>query len=158
MIDIFLRAWEHPNRILILFYTHTYSNDCVVPHFGPRHRGRWEISPLLFCGNACWSTYSFVPILLGARFDLIFFLFLSQAILILPFVYRLIVCCFQVFWFFSVGFLEEYAKHWVVKKVDHNVFESIDDVIEFFYYWRAWFCLSRKCWIFLSPHGSRGYG
>jgi len=35
------------------------------------------------------------------------------------------------FVFLSVGFLEEYLKHWMTKKTDHSVFESIDDVIEF---------------------------
>lgn len=33
--------------------------------------------------------------------------------------------------FLSVGFLEEYLKHWMTKKTDHTIFESIDDVIEF---------------------------
>ena len=32
--------------------------------------------------------------------------------------------------FLSVGFLEEYSKHWVVKKTDQRFFRSIDDVIE----------------------------
>lgn len=35
------------------------------------------------------------------------------------------------FTFLSVGFLEEYMKHWMTKKTDHSIFESIDDVIEF---------------------------
>ena len=33
--------------------------------------------------------------------------------------------------YLSVGFIEEYAKHWVVKKADERIFESVDDVIEF---------------------------
>lgn len=31
----------------------------------------------------------------------------------------------------SVGFLEEFLKHWMTKKTDHRIFESIDDVIHF---------------------------
>jgi hypothetical protein len=31
----------------------------------------------------------------------------------------------------SVGLIEEYSKHWVVKKTDERIFESIDDVIEY---------------------------
>ncbi|MBI5414734.1 PrsW family intramembrane metalloprotease [Candidatus Peregrinibacteria bacterium] len=30
----------------------------------------------------------------------------------------------------SIGFIEEYLKHWVVKKADHNFFNSVDDIIE----------------------------
>jgi RsiW-degrading membrane proteinase PrsW (M82 family) len=30
----------------------------------------------------------------------------------------------------SIGLIEEYLKHWVVKKADHNFFRSVDDVIE----------------------------
>ncbi|MCT4592101.1 MAG: PrsW family intramembrane metalloprotease [Candidatus Gracilibacteria bacterium] len=32
--------------------------------------------------------------------------------------------------FMSVGLMEEYLKHWVVKKADHDFFRSVDDVIE----------------------------
>jgi RsiW-degrading membrane proteinase PrsW (M82 family) len=32
--------------------------------------------------------------------------------------------------FMSVGLIEEYSKHWVIKKADRKYFESIDDVIE----------------------------
>ena len=30
----------------------------------------------------------------------------------------------------SIGLIEEYLKHWVVKKADHNYFTSVDDIIE----------------------------
>ncbi len=30
----------------------------------------------------------------------------------------------------SIGLIEEYLKHWVVKKSDHNYFDSVNDVIE----------------------------
>ncbi len=30
----------------------------------------------------------------------------------------------------SIGFIEEYLKHWVVRKADHNYFRCVDDVIE----------------------------
>ena len=33
--------------------------------------------------------------------------------------------------FLSVGFLEEYSKHWVVKSGDKKLFKSVDDVVEF---------------------------
>ncbi len=35
------------------------------------------------------------------------------------------------FIYLSVGFIEEYLKHWMTKKTDQSLFESIDDVIEF---------------------------
>lgn len=32
--------------------------------------------------------------------------------------------------FLSVGFMEEFSKHWVIKKADQKYFRSVDDVIE----------------------------
>lgn len=67
----------------------------------------------------------------GERFDLVFFAIeptnfsasIKASMGVTALSYFLI--------YLSVGFIEEYAKHWVVKKTDHRIFESVDDVIEF---------------------------
>ena len=66
----------------------------------------------------------------GDNVDLVFFSFKAQNFEenINGIFTNQIVSAFFVF--MSVGFLEEFLKHWVVKKTDHKIFESIDDVIE----------------------------
>lgn len=67
----------------------------------------------------------------GDRLDLVFFSFEAQnfrANIESTFGMTLL-SSFLVF--MSVGFLEEFSKHWLTKKTDHSIFESIDDVIEY---------------------------
>ncbi|QQS59796.1 PrsW family intramembrane metalloprotease [Candidatus Peregrinibacteria bacterium] len=132
MIDIFLRAAERPTEFFFCLALALIPTVVWFLIFGPRHRGRWGSIFATFCAGmlagAIILSYQFFW---GARFDLIFFVIepndFDSAIRVQ--IGNVLLSSLLVF--LSVGFLEEYAKHWVVKKVDHNIFESIDDVIEF---------------------------
>lgn len=132
MIDIFLRAWEHPTEFLFCFTLALIPTIVWFLIFGPRHRGRWgNIAATFFAGMLAGALILSYQFFWGARFDLIFFVLEPSDFDSAIRVQIDSVLLSSLLVFLSVGFLEEYAKHWVVKKVDHNVFESIDDVIEF---------------------------
>lgn len=132
MLETLLLATEYPSKFLICVLLAAIPTVVWVYLFGHRIEGRAGRLMLTFVGGM----FSAVIILLyqyywGQRLDVVFFSVEPQnfdraihSSILTPLLASAAV-------FLSIGFMEEYLKHWVVKRIDYKIFESIDEVIEY---------------------------
>lgn len=132
MIQTFAKASEYPLQFMLCIILALIPTFVWFFIFSRRHTHRWKHVLLTFVAGM-----GAAAIILGyqyfweIRFDFIFFSIEANDFdaNIRSQVSSILLATLLIF--FSVGFLEEYAKHWIVKKTDKTIFESIDDVIEF---------------------------
>lgn len=131
MLETLFKAGQYPQEFIICLLLALVPTVAWYLVFGKKHRHRFSHVLMTFvAGIGAGAIILAYQYFWGERFDFLFFTveptdfsekieghFGRTALS-----YLLI--------FLSVGFLEEYLKHWVVKKADTRVFESIDDVIE----------------------------
>lgn len=132
MINTFLQAKEHPFEFFLCILLAAIPVIVWFFVFGQRHRHRWSQVLITFiAGMGAAAVILGYQYFWGAKFDFLFFSVLPQNFdeSIRMQVGSTLLATLLIF--FSIGFLEEYSKHWLVKKTNHKIFESIDDVIEF---------------------------
>jgi RsiW-degrading membrane proteinase PrsW (M82 family) len=131
MIDIFLRAGEHPIEFIFCILLALVPTVTWFLIFGQRHKCRWPyVLITLFAGMCAGGLVLSYQYFWGSQFDFIFFSLTPHNFqeALQSQVQSVLLGTLLVF--LSIGFIEEYAKHWLVKMTDHKIFESIDDVIE----------------------------
>lgn len=132
MLEFFLLAGQYPDKFLFCVLLALIPSFAWYFIFGHRHKHSFGRIMLTFiAGMMSGAIILFYQHFWGSQFDFIFFTFEPENFdaSIRSKIMNPILASFFVF--MSVGFLEEYLKHWVVKVTDHRIFESIDDVIEF---------------------------
>ncbi len=132
MIETFLKAGQYPLEFffcIVLAFIPTVAWFLI---FGGKHVKRWPYVFLtLIAGMAAGALILSYQFFWGSQLDFVFFSVIPQNFQegFQTQIHSTLLASLLIF--FSIGFLEEYAKHWLVKATDHNIFESIDDVIEF---------------------------
>jgi len=131
MIETLLKAGQHPTEFAFCVLLAMVPTVAWFLIFGQRHKCRWSfVFITLLAGMAAGALILSYQFFWGSQFDFIFFSVtphnfqesLQGQVQSALFASLLV--------FLSIGFLEEYSKHWLVKMTDHNIFESVDDVIE----------------------------
>ncbi len=132
MFETLLRAGEYPLQFILCIVLALIPVAVWLCIFHRKHAHKWQQVLLTFvAGMASGAFILAYQYFWGERFELIFFSVepenfgsnIKERLGVTALSYFLI--------YLSVGFIEEYAKHWVVKKTDHRIFQSVDDVIEF---------------------------
>ncbi len=132
MFESLLRAGEHPFQFVLCIFLAIIPVGAWYFVFRRKHAHKWHQVILTFiAGMFSGALILAYQHFWGEPFDLIFFTIepsnfgenIKSALGVSALSYFLV--------YLSVGFIEEYSKHWVVKKTDHRIFESVDDVIEF---------------------------
>jgi RsiW-degrading membrane proteinase PrsW (M82 family) len=132
VIEVFASSVQYPKEFFFCFLLALIPTIVWFLIFGQNHRNRWMFVFLtFFAGVSAAALILSYQFFWGGNFDFIFFSVSPQNFQegIQSQVKSTLLSSLLLF--LSIGFLEEYAKHWLVKMTDHNIFESIDDVIEF---------------------------
>ena len=132
MLDIFTQIGYHPFAFALCVILALIPTMAWFLIFAHRHTHRWKYVFLTFvAGMGAAALILLYQYFWDTRFDFLFFAVDVQNFNdTIPMSVRSILLS-TLLVFFSIGFLEEYSKHWIVKKTDKKIFESIDDVIEF---------------------------
>lgn len=131
MIEIFLKAGEYPIEFVFCILLALVPAVTWFLIFGQRHKCRWPyVLITLFAGMCAGALVLSYQFFWGSQFNFIFFSVTPHNFQegLQGQVQSVLLGTLLVF--LSIGFIEEYAKHWLVKMTDHSIFESIDDVIE----------------------------
>lgn len=132
MFSELLRAGEQPVLFLQCILLALIPAFAWFIVFGRKHHHKWQhILFTFFAGVASGVIILGYQYFWGKQFDFIFFSLEPQNFSNnIESTFGQSALSFLLI-YLSVGFIEEYAKHWVVKKTDSRIFESVDDVIEF---------------------------
>lgn len=132
MLEFLLMAGEYPDKFLFCVLLAAIPSVAWFYIFGHKHKHKIsQIAITFVAGMFAGAIILLYQYFWGTKFDVIFFSFEPENFdaNIRRAVSNTLMASFFVF--LSVGLLEEYLKHWVVKITDRGIFESIDDVIEF---------------------------
>ena len=132
MIHTLLQAGQYPLQFAICILLAFIPAVAWFFIFGKRHKHKmFHVGLTFVAGMAAGGVILMYQYFWGQKIEAVFFSieFENFRSNIEASVGSAVLAAFLVF--LSIGFLEEFLKHWMVKKADHRIFESVDDVIEF---------------------------
>ena len=131
MIKVFSYASSYPFSFILCILLAAVPSIVWIWVFNKKHREKKSAIILSFIlGMGSALLVLFYQFYWGRKFNLGFFSLEPinfQENIHSHFAHPIVIAALV---FLSVGFLEEYLKHWVIKKADQRYFRCVDDVIE----------------------------